>query len=61
MRMTKVEIAVDRLPQIESRLAEQGDMIRRGFFMTNGILYGFGICWAVFQAGPQIIKFLGGQ
>jgi hypothetical protein len=60
-RMTKVELAVERLPQIEAKLSEQGDMIKRGFFMTNGILIGAAAVWAVFQAGPQILKFLGGN
>lgn len=60
-RLTKVEMAVERLPQIEKQLLDQGDMIKRGFFMTHGILVGAGVCWAVFQAGPQIIKFLGGN
>lgn len=60
-RLTKVEIAVQRLPEIEAQLKDQGDMIKRGFFMTHGILVGAGVCWAIFQAGPQIIKFLGGN
>jgi len=60
-RLTKVEIAVDRLPQIESKLAEQGDMIKRGFVLTHGILLGAGAVWAIFQAGPQFLKFLGGN
>ncbi len=60
-RLTKVEIAVERLPQIEARLAEQGDMIKRGFILTHGILLGAGAVWAVFQAGPQFLKFLGGN
>lgn len=60
-RMTKVEIAVERLPQIEAKLSEQGDMIKRGFILTHGILLGAGAVWAVFQAGPQFLKFLGGN
>ena len=60
-RMTKVEIAVERLPQIEARLAEQGDMIKRGFIMTHGILLGGGAVWVVFQAGPELLKFLGAR
>lgn len=60
-RMTKVEIAVERLPQIEAKLSEQGDMIKRGFFMTHGIMMGAGFFWAVFQAGPELLKFLGGR
>lgn len=60
-RMTKVEFAVQRLPQIEKQLAEQGDMIKRGFILTHGILLGAGAVWAIFQAGPQFLKFLGGN
>ena len=60
-RMTKVEIAVERLPQIEAKLSEQGDMIKRGFILTHGILLGAAAVWMVFQAGPQFLKFLGGS
>lgn len=60
-RLTKVEIAVERLPQIEAKLSEQGDMIKRGFIMTHGILIGAAAVWAFFQAGPQFLKFLGGN
>jgi hypothetical protein len=60
-RLTKVEIAVERLPQIEAKLSEQGDMIKRGFILTHGILLGGGAVWALFQAGPQFLKFLGGN
>lgn len=59
-RLTKVELAVERLPQIEATLAEQGDMIKRGFVMTHGILLGAAAVWAIFQVGPQVLKFLGG-
>ena len=57
-RLTKVEIAVERLPQIEAKLTDQGDMIKRGFVLTHGILLGAGAVWFVFQAGPQIMMFL---
>lgn len=57
-RLTKVEIAVERLPQIEAGLTENRDMIKRGFIMTHGILLGAGAVWVVFQAGPQIMTFL---
>lgn len=60
-RVTRMEIAVERLPQIEAKLSEQGDMIKRGFILTHGILLGAGAVWAVFQAGPQFLKFLGGN
>lgn len=60
-RLTKVEIAVERLPRIEEKLAEQGDLIRRGFLMTHGFLMGAGSIWLIFQAGPELLKFLGGR
>lgn len=60
-RMTKVEIAVERLPQIEKQLQEQGDMIKRGFVLTHGILLGAGGLWVVFKIGPEILRFLGGN
>lgn len=60
-RLTKVEIAVERLPQIEAKLADQGDMIKRGFVLTHGILLGAGAVWFVFQAGPQVMQFLGAR
>ena len=58
-RLTKVEIAVERLPQIEAKLSEQGDMIKRGFIMTHGILLGAGGMWTVFNVGPKILQFMG--
>lgn len=60
-RMTKVEIAVERLPQIEAKLTDQGDMIKRGFILTHGILLGAGAVWFIFQAGPQVMTFLGAR
>lgn len=60
-RLTKVEIAVERLPQIEAKLTDQGDMIKRGFVLTHGILLGAGAVWFVFQAGPQVMQFLGAK
>jgi hypothetical protein len=60
-RMTKVEIAVERLPQIEKQLQEQGDMIKRGFVLTHGILLGAGGLWVVFKIGPEILRFLGAR
>lgn len=61
VRMTKVELATERLPQIERRLQEQGDMIKRGFTLTNGILMGAGAVWLLFQAGPEVLKLLGAR
>lgn len=60
-RLTKVEIAVERLPQIEKQLSEQGDMIKRGFVLTHGILLGAGGLWVVFKIGPEILRFMGAR
>jgi hypothetical protein len=60
-KVTELEIAARRLPEIEKQLSEQGDMIKRGFIMTHGILLGAGGMWAVFNIGPKILKFLGGS
>jgi len=58
-KVTELEIAVRRLPQIEKQIQEQGEMIRRGFVMTQGILMGAGGLWVVFNLGPKILKFMG--
>jgi hypothetical protein len=60
-RLTKVEIAVERLPMLEKQLQEQGDMIKRGFVLTHGILLGAGGLWVVFKIGPEILRFLGAR
>lgn len=60
-RVALVESAVSRLPEIERSLAIQGQQIQRGFNLTNGILLGAGAVWMVFQAGPEILKLLGGR
>lgn len=60
-RLTKLEQVAEDMPRIRQELREQGDMIRKGFALTNGILYGAAAVWFVFQAGPQLLKFLGGN
>lgn len=60
-RVQKTEIAVERMPQIERQLSEQGDMIKRGFVLTHGILLGAGGLWVVFKIGPEILRFLGAR
>lgn len=60
-RLTKLEQVAEDMPRIRQELREQGDMIRKGFTLTNGILYGAAAVWFVFQAGPQLLKFLGGH
>ena len=60
-RVTLVEQAVKDLPQFRKELRDQGDMIRKGFTMTNGILYGAAAVWFIFQAGPELLRLLGGR
>lgn len=59
--VTRLKIAVQRLPEIEAKLSEQGDMIKRGFIMTHGILLGAGGMWMVFNVGPKILQFMGAR
>ena len=59
-RVTLVEQAVKDLPQFRKELRDQGDMIRKGFTLTNGILYGAAAVWFIFQAGPELLRLLGG-
>jgi len=60
-RVARVESAIERMPQIEAKLAEQGDMIKRGFIMTHGILLGAGGMWVIFNVGPKILQFMGAR
>jgi hypothetical protein len=60
-RLTKAEMAVQRMPEIEAQLKEQGDMIKRGFIMTHGIMMGAGGMWIIFNVGPKILQFMGAR
>jgi chromosome segregation ATPase len=60
-RLTKLEQVAEDMPRIRQELREQGEMIRKGFTLTNGMLYGAAAMWFLFQAGPQLLKFLGGS
>lgn len=60
-RLTLAEQAVKDMPHIRKELREQHDMIRKGFTLTNGILMGAAAVWFLFQAGPQVLKLLGGH
>jgi len=60
-RVTRIEAAVSRLPDIERSIRDQGQQIQRGFTLTHGILIGAGLFWTLFQAGPEILKMLGGR
>lgn len=58
-RLTKLEQVAEDMPRFRQEVREQGEMIRKGFSLTNGMLYGAAAMWFVFQAGPQLLKFLG--
>ena len=60
VRLSQLESSVARLPEIERQLYSQGDQIRKGFNTVNGMLAGAGAVWFLFQAGPKLLKFLGG-
>ena len=60
-RLTRVEQAVEDMPHIRKEIRENGDMIRKGFTLTNGILYGAAAVWFLFQAGPELLRLLGGR
>jgi predicted nuclease with TOPRIM domain len=60
IRLSRLEVSVSRLPEIERQLSGQGEQIRRGFNTVNGILLGAGAMWFLFQAGPAILKYIGG-
>lgn len=60
IRLSRLEVSVSRLPEIERQLSGQGEQIRRGFNTVNGMILGAGAMWFLFQAGPAILKFIGG-
>lgn len=60
IRLSRLESVVSRMPEMERQLYSQGDQIRKGFNTVNGILLGAASVWAFFQAGPQLLKLLGG-
>ena len=56
-RMTVLELAVERLPKIEVRLDGMYTRLNQILFTIAG----FGGAFAMWQIGPDIIKFLGGR
>ena len=68
LRITRVELAVERLPNIEAQLKEQSSQIDSlsSVFKTgvNRIIFtlgGMGSAFAVWQIGPQVLQFLGAR
>ena len=60
-RVTKVEIAVERLPAIDKRLEQLEDQVARGFNKVLGALGGAGFILGLIEFGPKLLKMLGGS
>ncbi|UNY40226.1 hypothetical protein KLEP174_gp30 [Pseudomonas phage vB_PcuM_ KLEP17-4] len=60
-RMTKVEIAVERLPAIDRRLEQLEDQVARGFNKVLGAVAGAGFIFGLIEIGPKLLKLLGGN
>lgn len=56
-RLTVLELAVERLPKIEGQLSSMATRLNQIFFT----LAGFGMAFAAWQMGPEILKFLGAR
>ena len=60
-RVTKVEIAVERLPAIDKRLEQLEDQVARGFNKVLGAVGGAGFILGMIEFGPKLLKILGGS
>lgn len=60
-RVTKVEIAVERLPAIDKRLEQLEDQVAKGFNKVLGALGGAGFILGLIEFGPKLLKMLGGN
>jgi hypothetical protein len=60
-RVTKVEIAVERLPAIDKRLEQLEDQVAKGFNKVLGALGGAGFILGLIEFGPKLLKILGGN
>mgnify|MGYP003463227907 FL=1 len=56
-RLTVLEMAIERLPKIEDKLASMSNRLNQIFYTIAG----FGIAFAAWQMGPEILKFLGSR
>lgn len=61
LRLTRLESAINRLPEIERQLSSQGDQIRKGFNTVNGAMIGAGALWVLLEIGPKLLKVMGGS
>lgn len=57
-RVARLESIVSDIPEIKKNLQEQGDMIKRGFLLTQGIGVGVGAFWALINYGPKLLKII---
>ena len=57
-RVARLESIVIDIPEIKKNLQEQGDMIKRGFLLTQGIGVGVGGFWALINYGPNLLKII---
>ena len=60
-RVTKVEIAVERLPAIDKRLEQLEDQVSKGFNKVLGAVGGAGFILGLVEFGPKLLKMLGGS
>ena len=60
-RVTKVEIAVERLPAIDKRLEQLEDQVAKGFNKVLGAVGGAGFILGLIEFGPKLLKILGGS
>jgi hypothetical protein len=67
-RVLRLEEAIKDLPEIKEQLRNQGETMRGGFSGINsnftivkGMMMGAGAVWIVYQAGPEVLRFLGAR
>lgn len=60
-RVTKMEIAVERLPAIDRRLEQLEDQVAKGFNKVLGVVGGAGFILGLVEFGPTLLKILGGS
>lgn len=61
LRLTRLESAINRLPEIERQLSTQGEQIRKGFNIINGFMLGAGGLWVLIEIGPKLLQAMGGK
>mgnify|MGYP001218779594 CR=1 FL=1 len=57
-RVARLESIVSDIPEIKRELQNQGDMIKHGFRLTQGIGVGVGAFWALINYGPKLLKMI---